>query len=170
MKKFLAILMAVMCVCTLGVAAEDPDTKGANVLYDVNQKYTWSIHSDIDFGDDAGINRTVERLVDIEDADAKVAVSENVIAHGKRLSITIASANGFQVKTAANDALNYEVRLGNASGAALVNNAEVLGVNAGTNAGEQALYFKLTTTTATAEVAGNYSDALTYTASIIDQQ
>ena len=173
MKKFLALMLAMFCICTLGVAAIDGDSSAdtsdtADVLYAVNEGYTWSIHADIDFGEDAGINNFVERLVDENEDDAIIAVSKNIIAHGKKLSISIASANGFKVKTALNDELNYEVRKNNASGAALAANDPVLEVAAGTNTGSQPLYFKLTTTSATAEVAGNYSDTLTYTAAIID--
>ncbi|MBR0419249.1 MAG: hypothetical protein IJI66_08775 [Erysipelotrichaceae bacterium] len=177
MKKFLAIMLAMLCICTMGVAAtgdvdgtsaaDTSDT--ADVLYAVNEGYTWSIHADIDFGEDAGVNSYVERLVDENNDDAIISVSRNIIAHGKKLQISIASANGFKVKTAANDELSYEVRKNNASGAALAANDSVLEVAAGTNTGSQALYFKLTTSAAAAEVAGNYSDTLTYTAAIVDQ-
>ncbi len=166
MKKLLSILMVALCVLTLGVAAEDPDTKGANVQYRVNESYTWAVHADIDFGANAGVNQTVNRNAAIEGGDAVgVAVTENVISDGKKLQIKVASQNNWRV---VNGSTSLAYTATPAGGSALANNDTVLEVPAGTNTGSKAIAFSLNTGSATAEVAGNYLDVLTYTAAIVD--
>jgi len=174
MKKFLAILMAVFCVCSLGVAAIDGDSSAstsgtADVIYGVTEGYTWTMHARIDFGTDAGINQTIGKTVDIEDSAAKITITKNVIEGGKKLQISIASANGYKLVSDNDDELAYTVNKGAEfdSAAILGQNASVLELPSGQAVPvEQALYFQLITPDGQ-EVAGNYSDTLTYTAAIV---
>jgi hypothetical protein len=165
MKKLLVAMVAMLCLCVVGVAADD--TKDADVLYGVTESYDWSIHADINFGTDIADDTVVGIGVDEEDDDAIVSISNNRISHGKKLSISIASTNGFAMKTADNDSIAYTVNKGVSydASAVLANNGVVLEVAAGIPSGEQALFFQMRT--AATQIAGNYSDTLTYTANII---
>ena len=168
MKKVLTIVATLLCAfCFIApIKASEADTKDTTVLYQVSESYEWGIHAAIDFGDDAGGGQSVSRTVDDQNAAAKVYVTKNVIEPGKKLNIAISSANNFALKSNANiTGGTYTVKK-SADGAALANNASVLEVAAGTNAGEQSLIFELTT--AAVEIVGNYSDSLTYTATIVN--
>ncbi|MBR3250947.1 MAG: hypothetical protein IKF80_04500 [Erysipelotrichaceae bacterium] len=173
MKKFLAIMIAVLCLCTMGVAA-DPDTKTTTVEYEVDSGYTWAIHDGIDFGSNLGVGHndaTSSQTAQIDSADNGVAVLSNVIDDGKKLQITVIganmSSNQYRVVNGSTY-LNYAISKNADMSSPLVANAVVLEVAAGTNTGNQALYFRLNTGSATAEVAGSYLDTLTYTATIVD--
>ena len=189
MKKFLAILMAVMCVCTMGVAAEsgainstESSDDSASVLYQVNSGYTWSIHSDIDFGDDAGIDG-LGANADLEIDAQTVAVTRNIIPDGKKLRITIDAYSCDALGTKKTDNV-FQVANGNSQLAYTVNNGTadlaiggtVLDVAAGTNTGSQALTFTLDTSklagaasNLAAEVAGDYHGKVVYTATVVAQ-
>jgi len=169
MKKVLTLMVVALCsICLLNpVSASEPDSKGANVTYQVTESYDWNIHADIDFGQDAGVNQTISKTQDSLGNAAAVAVTQNRIADGKKIEIRIASVNGFKVVNG-NTSLDYTVKK-SGDVAALAANAVVLAVNAGTNTGSQALEFALNTGSATAEVAGTYLDALTYSAAIVNQ-
>lgn len=105
----------------------------------------------------------------------KVVVSKNVIGVGKTLKIAIdtknnypdtfdTKANKFYVvstgsKTSVNEKLYFTITKPTAGSTSKELNAtdnEVMSVPSGTNKGEQALEFKLETTTETAEKAGDY--------------
>ena len=144
------------------------DSQSTALHYEVGSHYTWAIHTAIDFGSDKGINKTVNGAV-TDGSDQKVKVTENVIEEGKKLHITAAgsgTAKAFSVTNGSNTVLNYAVKSGDK---AVAVDGDVLDVNAGTNTGETAMDFKLSTTTETAEKAGTYTGTITYSASVVDQ-
>lgn len=137
-------------------------SKSAETLYQVSEGYTWTIHSLVDFGDDAGINSTPTVT-----KDSAIKVTRNIIPDGTKLSITLAEGNDYQVHNG-NTALSYEVfNASDASGTAMAPKAEVMKVVAGTNTGSTPLTFKLKTSTTTSEVAGDYTGTIGYVASIV---
>lgn len=138
--------------------------KSAETFYQVAEGYTWTIHSLVDFGDSKGTGNTSTVT-----KDKAIKVTRNVIPDGKKLSITLKGDNDYQVHNG-NTALDYKVyNAMDASGTELAPNAEVMFVNAGTNTGDTPLTFKLSTTTGTAEVAGDYTGTIAYVASIVNQ-
>lgn len=145
------------------------DTQTTNLKYVVGSHYGWEIHTDIDFGHDAGINQTKVNGAVTDGSDQKVKVTENVIEEGKKLHITAAGSGAdkaFSVSNGHNTVLNYAVKSGNK---AVAVDGDVLDVNAGTNTGETTMDFKLSTTTEAAEKAGTYTGTITYSSSVVDQ-
>ena len=109
----------------------------------------------------------------------KVCVTKNVIGTGETLKIQLKAKDdtAFKVKNESSTELSYEVKTVNAkvdgSTATSYSNQPVaatgtyiLALNAGQNTGEVELEFVLTTATSRAEIAGNYTDTVTFTASI----
>lgn len=145
-----------------------PDSQSTTLHYQVGSHYTWEIHTDIDFGKDKGVNTTVDGKV-TDGSDQKVKVTENVIEEGKKLHITAAGSGAdkaFTITNGHNTVLGYAVKSGNK---AVAVGGDVLDVNAGTNTGETAMDFKLSTTTDTAEKAGTYTGQITYSSSVVNQ-
>ncbi len=142
-----------MMTSTTSVFAKDvkpagDDSQSTTLNYEVGSHYQWEIHSDIDFGADAGVNQTVDRTGN------KVNVLENVIPEGKYLNISVKGSgvnDAFTVSNGGSEVLNYDVSDDN--GAVGVN-GNVLSVPAGTNTATQNMGFKLNTTKKSAEVAG----------------
>ncbi len=157
-------LSMVTPLTTVAALAED-DTKSANLNYQVTEGYTWSIHSDVDFGKDAGTNQTV---VGTMKETNTVAVTKNIIGDGKKLNITVAGSGTTGAFTIANGntVLAYDVAAG---GDAVQTGETVLDVAAGTNKASKEMSFTLHTTTDEAEVAGSYAGTVTYTAAIVNQ-
>lgn len=142
----------------------EPTSATTEVKYLVEDSYKWSIHSEIDFGKNAGINQHVAK------EGNKVEVTENIIQEGKKLNIKVAGsgdAGAFTITNGGAEVLTYHANNGGAEDIAV--NGDVLNVNSGTNTGETTMKFTLDTTTKAAEVAGHYNGNLTYTASIINQ-
>ena len=164
------------------------------VFYEVTEKFTWTVPATIDFGKDAGPKeqtRTVEANLGKDETGVaankdnngkngtapKVCVTENIINSGKSLKITLKpadSATEFKVVNGS-DSLKYEIKTtaetinGTATPSYSGKNVEttgteILALAAGKNTGEVALEFKLTTTSATAEVAGKYEGKVVFTA------
>lgn len=179
LKNLLASAIAVcamsMPMVTSVMAAEpvnsDPaasTTQETTLKYVVGPHYKWSIHTDIDFGKNAGVGKTVNGAV-TDKSDQKVKVLENVIEEGKKLHITAAGSGvgkAFSVSNGHNTVLNYAVKSGDK---AVAVDGDVLDVLAGNNTGETAMDFKLSTTTDTAEKAGTYTGTITYSASVVNQ-
>ena len=139
------------------------DSQSTTLNYEVGSHYQWEIHSDIDFGADAGANKTVDRTGN------KVNVLENVIPEGKYLNISVKGSgvnDAFTVSNGGSEVLNYDVSDDN--GAVGVN-GNVLSVPAGTNTATQNMGFKLNTTKKSAEVAGVYNGRVIYNASVGDK-
>lgn len=204
-KKAAALLLAAslaVSVCATPVFAADPakpsttvsenDAKkeaNTNVIYMVDSKYTWSIPAKIDFGSNAGVGKTrtvkANTAADVASKEAtnttdgtapKVYVTENIIAPGSALKISIDTANSSYLngsflvgvnEAKATEYLYFKIhKLANdgSSGDELnASKSEVLSVSSGTKTGEQALVFALkTTTTDTAEKAGKYTGTIVF--------
>ena len=157
-----------MMTSTTSVFAKDvkpagDDSQSTTLNYEVGSHYQWEIHSDIDFGADAGANKTVDRTGN------KVNVLENVIPEGKYLNISV-KGNGadgaFTLNNGKTEKLTYDVS--DDAGDVAVN-GNVLSVPSGTNTAVQNMNFKLNTKKATAEIAGNYDGKVIYNASVGDK-
>lgn len=154
-----------------GEATKTSNNLTTNVTYNVTAGYTWSIHSDIDFGENAGVDNTVEKTIDISSNTNTVSVSKNVIPDGQKLQITVKGNGGNEIgndtsfKIAnGNTKLEYAVKAGETS---ITTGGAVLDVKAGTNTGSANLTFTLNTkNNGTAEVAGKYTGKVIYTASV----
>ena len=161
-KKVVAAgLSALMMMSnTTSVFAAETGDKSANLNYQVSSSYDWIIHSSIDFGADAGVNKTVDRTGN------QVKVLKNVIPEGKYLNISVKGSganDAFTVDNGGSEVLNYDVSDDN--GAVGVN-GNVLSVPAGTNTATQNMNFKLNTKKGSAEVAGVYNGRVIYNASV----
>lgn len=165
-----AVSMVAPMVATTAHAADDvngtsaePTTASAHVTYNVTEGYTWNIHSDINFDKDAGAKgKTVVKQNNV------VSVTKNVIKEGKKLHITAKGSgekDAFTINNGGSEVLNYTVTNG---GTTIEPNGLVMDVVAGTDKDNKDLTFTLTTTNKAAEVAGEYSGTVTYTASIVD--
>ena len=163
-KVVVAGLSALMMMTsTTSVFAAETGDKSANLNYQVSSSYDWIIHSSIDFGADAGVNKTVDRTGN------QVKVLKNVIPEGKYLNISVKGSganDAFTVDNGGSEVLNYDVSDDN--GAVGVN-GNVLSVPAGTNTATQNMNFKLNTTKKSAEVAGVYNGRVIYNASVGDK-
>ena len=165
-----ATVLATVVAPTMNVFAQEvtgttePTSATTDVKYLVEDSYKWSIHPEIDFGKNAGINQHVAK------EGNNVQVTENIIPEGKKLNIKVAGsgdAGAFTITNGGTEVLAYHANNGGAEDIAV--NGDVLNVNSGTNTGETTMKFTLDTTTKAAEVAGHYNGTLTYTASIINQ-
>lgn len=112
----------------------------------------------------------------------KVFVTKNVIAPGKTLKINLkADGSAFEVKTSEGGkeaTLKYKVKTTaeTIDGTLMtpytekpvdaVNGTDILALKAGKNTGDVALEFVLTTANTNAEIAGTYTDTITFTARI----
>lgn len=151
-----------MMTSTTSVFAAESGDKSTTLNYQVSQSYDWIIHSSIDFGADAGVNKTVDRTGN------QVKVLKNVIPEGKYLNISVKGSganDAFTIDNGGSEVLNYDVSDDN--GAVSVN-GNVLSVPAGTNTATQNMNFKLNTTKKSAEVAGQYTGRVIYNASVGD--
>lgn len=165
-----ATALATVVAPTMNVFAQEvtgttePTSATTDVKYLVEDSYKWSIHPEIDFGKNAGINQHVAK------EGNNVQVTENIIPEGKKLNIKVAGsgdAGAFTITNGGTEVLAYHANNGGSEDIAV--NGDVLNVNSGTNTGETTMKFTLDTTTKAAEVAGHYNGTLTYTASIINQ-
>lgn len=68
-----------MPVCANGVPANSEPVQSTTLNYDVTESYDWEIHTDIDFGEDAGVNKTDVNGAVTDGSDQKVKVTKNVI-------------------------------------------------------------------------------------------
>lgn len=188
MKKAAALLLAAslaVSVCATPVFAADKvvnstthhdlkDSATVNLEYRVATTYTWAIHTDIDFGDAAGVDKDVERNSNT------VEVKANTIPEKTKLKITVegsgeqdASYANHKKFTITNDVtgstgtevLGYKVAKADATE---INPGDtVLEVLSGTKTGSTNLTYTLHTTKKTAEVAGTYKGTVTYTSEIV---
>lgn len=157
-------LSALMMMSSItSVFAAEPDSKTTTLNYEVSSRYDWMIHSTIDFGEDAGANKTVDRTGN------QVKVLKNVIPEGKYLNISVKGSganDAFTVDNGGSEVLTYDVSDDN--GAVGVNK-NVLSVPAGTNTATQNMNFKLNTKKGSAEIAGQYKGQVIYNASVGDK-
>uniref|UniRef100_UPI003FEEC05C DUF6273 domain-containing protein n=1 Tax=Holdemanella porci TaxID=2652276 RepID=UPI003FEEC05C len=164
-KKIVAAGLSalMMMTSTTSVFAAESGDKSTTLNYQVSPSYDWIIHSSIDFGADAGPNKTVDRTGN------QVKVLKNVIPEGKYLNISVKGSganDAFTIDNGGSEVLNYDVSDDN--GAVGVN-GNVLSVPAGTNTAIQNMNFKLNTTKKSAEVAGQYTGRVIYNASVGDK-
>jgi hypothetical protein len=165
MRKTLTLFVTILSLLLLAVPvyATEADTKGADVSYTVTSSYAWAIHGDIDFGEDLGAaGATVAAQIGGDPYGVKV--TQNRIEQGKKLHITINTANGFKVKSGTVER-SYQVFKDGGS-LALTAGGTILDLAAGTNTQNVALSFVLSG--AETEIAGNYADRVTYTAAVVD--
>ncbi|MBR0419247.1 MAG: hypothetical protein IJI66_08765 [Erysipelotrichaceae bacterium] len=150
MKKIIAILLVLMSLCSV-VSADD--TKTTVVNYTPTQGYVWNISANNITLTSSGVNMSV-------------SAQEVRIASGKKLSISVASANGWKLMYST-DEISYTL----AKGATTVtNNTEVLSVAAGsysTTPTSQQLDFTLGSTSSVL-YSEAYTDTLTFTAEIVN--
>lgn len=148
------------------LAADNKTTDTTTVKYSVEESYTWSVPSEIEF---TSTSDTVIANADSGNTQ-KVKVTKNVIAENKKLQIKAAgsgTSGAFTIQT--NEAvriLPYSIKVGNAVDNLAVNGV-VLEVNAGTNTGVADLTFTLTKDSV--EQAGDYNGTVTYTAVVVSQ-
>lgn len=150
----------IMMTSTTSVFAAEAGEKSTTLNYQVSSRYDWIIHSSVDFGADAGANKTVDRTGN------QVKVLKNVIPEGKYLNISVKGSgvnDAFTVSNGGSEVLNYDVSDDN--GAVGVN-GNVLSVPAGTNTATQNMNFKLNTKKGSAEVAGTYNGHVIYNAEV----
>lgn len=152
-----------MMTSTTSVFAAESGDKSTTLNYQVSPSYDWIIHSSIDFGADAGTNKTVDRTGN------QVKVLKNVIPEGKYLNISVKGSganDAFTIDNGGSEVLNYDVSDDNGTVGV---NGNVLSVPAGTNTATQNMNFKLNTTKKSAEVAGQYNGRVIYNASVGDK-
>ena len=170
-----AAALATAMLPAMAFAIEGPADEGApttgttQVKYAVTEGYEWSIPTMIDFDKDKGVGATsvVEASSEYGN-DQKVKVTKNVIPDGKQLRITALGSgdNGaFSVKSGST-ILNYKVEKPGVPTTEITPGGEVLSVPAGINEGDQPLFFTLSTSNGTAEIAGKYTGSVTFTADI----
>lgn len=163
-------MLPAMAFAIEGPADEGVTTTGTTqVKYAVTEGYEWSIPTMIDFDKDKGVKKTsvVEATADSGNAQ-KVMVTRNVIADGKALQITATGSgeNGnFSIKNGST-VLNYKIEKPGNPASEITPGGEVMSVPAGINEGDQPLFFTLSTSTGTAEIAGKYTGTVTFTADV----
>lgn len=136
------------------------DAKTTTLSYEVNESYEWSVHPAIDFGKNAGPNKTVNNK------NNTISVTENVLCLGNKLIIKIKGSghnDAFTITNGGNQTLDYAVNDGSKN---LAIGDTVMEVPAGTNTANKTLEFKLNTAKKNAEIAGSYNGTVTYTAEI----
>ena len=186
-------------MCATPVFATGPSETGSetnkevttDVTYTVDSKYTWTIPAKIDFGANAGINktRTVDANKGANDESTKatdttngtapmVYVTENVIEIEKALKISIDTASstfeagsgkGFWVGVSGKkltEKLYFEIAKpaegSNPKKVLTSGDSEVLSVPSGTKKGQQALVLTLKTTSGEVEKAGEYTGTIAF--------
>ena len=165
-RKVLAATMAVsMMVPMMGMnvfAADVNTTKGTtDVKYNVQESYTWSVPTEIDFTNKATVTTSGE-----SGKTQNVCVTKNVIPETKKLHIIVSSSNKFTITSVEGKTLNYTVKVGDST-QALTAGGTVLDVNAGTNEGCAVLKFELTKDNV--ERAGKYMGTVAYESSVVPQ-
>lgn len=201
-KKAAALLLAAslaVSVCATPVFAANPSNTGSetettantDVTYKVDSKYTWSIPAKIDFGANAGVNktRTVDANKGANDASTKatddtngtapkVYVTENIIELEKALKISIDTASSSFEQGSEKDfyvgvygkktieKLYFEIAKpaegSNPKKVLTSGDSEVLSVPSGKKTGEQALVLTLKTTNGEVEKAGAYTGTIAF--------
>ncbi|MBR3250948.1 MAG: hypothetical protein IKF80_04505 [Erysipelotrichaceae bacterium] len=150
MKKILAVLLVLMSLCTF-VGADDTHTTAVN--YTPSEGYVWNVSAE---------------SVTLSSSAVSMSVSaqEVRIESGKKLSISVASTNGWKLMYST-DEISYSLAKG---ATAVTNNMEILSVAAGaysTTAVSQQLDFALGSTSS-ALYSESYTDTLTFTAEIVN--
>lgn len=156
MKKIIALVIAILMMAAIAVPAFalDQNTTAGNVTvtYGVSDKYTVNIPSDVELGNkDAAVETS------------GVSASDVALTAGKKLTVTVASTNGWVVKSG-EASVAYKMTYGSTD--VSEGTAVVLEVASGTATGSKAITF--TRTAEPTVAANNYSDTLTFTTAIVD--
>ena len=201
MNKVAAAVLAVAMVGSMAVPAfatestiqpsENNYASGnTTVKYQVDQGFTWTIHSEINFGSnraDATKNTDNDNVI-TRNTNNTVSVDTNTIPNDTKLVITVKGNGGgsetdnvtdtsFAIKAAAptsgagaEKTLSYTVTsskvTANDSDVAIQPKDAVLVVPAGTDKGSTNMTFVLNTGSTESEFSGSYVGKLIYTASI----
>lgn len=163
-KKIFAAMATAALISSAGsltVLAVPTYSESTNVKYQVSQGYEWTIHSDIDFGSDKGVNKSVELT------NNSISVTKNIIPDGTKLQITVNGSGTDNAFTISNGDTDLDYTVAKTGETAISSGDTVLELEAGTNTGAQSLTFTLNTGSAEAEVAGTYTGEVTYTAAIV---
>lgn len=157
-----------MMTSTTSVFAAESGDKSANLNYQVNSVYEWVIHSAVDFGNDAGIDKEISR------DNNQVKVLKNIIPERSVLRISVKGSgdNGeFTISNGKSKKLHYSAKKSD-NQTYITPDTEILDVPSGTNTAVQNLDFELSTTpngyvtSKTAEIAGSYTGNVIYTAEV----
>ena len=176
-KVLCATAVAATMIATMGssVWASEASTNKTSdkttVTYNVDKSYAWTVPSQIIF--------TAGEDEDKATQTGEVKVTKNVIGQGETLKITAAgngggndtngSGNSFVIKNEENTSLDYTVKSSDNSGeTSIISGGKVLSVVAGTKEKTATLTFELTRHAGenNAEISGNYTGLVIYTATI----
>lgn len=172
--KSVQILLAsvlTMMINAPAIVHADDNSKNTNITYAVEEAYSWTIHSLVDFGDSRGANNS--SVVSKENA---VVITKNIISSKHHLVISLDPANTLCVKTSGGASLRYEVFNNKWESNAIPSDAvplaagsTVLTVPSGTNTSSTSMTFRLYTAKGenAAEIAGDYTGVLTYKAEVV---
>lgn len=168
------------------------------VTYKVNSSFTWSIPAKIDFGEDAGVDKTREVDAKLENDEhdspaaaetnipgtaTKVCILNNIISFNKTLTISLQQSawyddnkGSFFITTGSNatsvgQKLYYTVKTTDPGATALntTTNNKVVSAESGVKSVDKALIFELNTENgANAEKAGKYNGNLIFYADVAD--
>lgn len=155
MKKFIALMLALALTLSLGVVAF------ADNGFSGNSSLEASINTAESYVVTIPANQTVGETA----KTGTVAASNVLLQNGKKLVVTMASANGYKMAYEGSE-IPYTVKVGATtfSGTAAQN---VLVVSAGATSGSATLSFATTSAAiAAATKAGNHTDTLTFACSV----
>ncbi len=166
MKKLLSVIISAAIVLMISItsfAAENPTITQDNtekktsitVDYDMAESYTVTIPASIEFTDD---EKNIERPLQIENI---------MLNEGTVLNVNVSSLNGFKMRNGDAE-IDYEMMV-NTHNITEGNNQNVLTVKAGEHSCWAILHFATQLSEEKALYAGNYSDTLTFTVSVISE-
>lgn len=163
MRKVICLLLAAALTALLGVGVlaagdmeidqDSPDQSGSlNVEYDLGVTYTVAIPASVTF---TNTEKTAERGLQVSDV---------MLGEGQSLHVSVSSRNGFQMRNG-DDYIAYSMTV-NQGPPAEESPIEVLTVRAGETSGWALLDFVTDLDRTHAQLAGRYSDTLTFTVSV----
>lgn len=156
MKKLLALVLAVIMLCSLSVTALAASLNESNkvgtvtVSYGVDEGYVVTIPADV--------------AVSTAGVEATLSASHVLLPSGKTLTVTVSSANGFKLKYESSQ-IPYTVSVDNTKQTTATFPA--LSILSGTTSGSVKLTFQTTAADiAGATKAGSHTDTLTFTCGV----
>lgn len=155
MKKLLSVILAIAIMMTLSISAfatkafdQDTDSDTTDVTLNITTAYTISIPATVEFAAGA---LSVQKAITATDV---------LLKNNFQITVAIDSENDFNLKTTENATLPYTVKTSNEEEAQAV--ADGATVATFTDDDTQALYFA----TSLPDVAGEYSDTVTFTVAV----
>lgn len=156
MKKLLALVLAVLMLCSVSVTAFAADLDKGNsvgsmtVSYGVEDGYVVTIPADV--------------VVNTTGVEKMLSASSVLLPDGKTLTVSISSANDFKLDYAGSK-IPYTVSIGSTEQTNATFNA--LSITSGTTSGSVKLIFKTTDADiAKATKSGNHTDTITFTCGV----